>query len=79
MLAHGLSIDMMVVIDSGLATAQTILLVSQEVMGGASEDAPGSRSQRGQFCCVTLRPFLTHIVLRKNFCEEDGLPGQARQ
>ena len=58
-LAHSLSIDMMVMINSGLATAQTILLVSQEVMGGASEDAPGSRSQRGQFNCgVTLRsPF----------------------
>jgi len=52
MLAHGLSIDMMVVINSGLATAQTILLVSQEVMGGASEDAPGLRSECGQFNCA---------------------------
>ena len=58
MLAHGLSIDMKVVMNSGLTTVQSVLLVGHEVMGGASEDAPGSRSQRGQFnCCVTLRPF----------------------
>jgi hypothetical protein len=58
MLANGLSIDMKVVINSGPTTVQTVLLVSHEVMGGASEDAPGSRSQRGQFnCCVPLRPF----------------------
>ena len=58
MLAHRLSIDMKVVMNSGLTTVQTVLLVSHGVMGGASEDAPGSRSQRGQFnCCVPLRPF----------------------
>jgi len=38
--AHGLSIDMMVVISSGLAIAQTVLLVSHEVMGGRPRTPP---------------------------------------
>jgi hypothetical protein len=58
-------------------------------MGGASEDAT---PQRGQYnCCVTFRPFLTHINCMssehfgqlawqfKRMSGSSGGPGQARR
>jgi len=53
MLAHGLSIDMMVVINSGLATAQTVLLVGHEAMA----ERPRTPPVRGRHAASPFGPF----------------------